>query len=224
MFLAILTDSLNPIVWNLPGNASRKFYSFSCTEFSSVFDLMLAANHTSSPERSAQYLRHLQDERRHTNIFLSRANKIQSLRGKKAFPHPLPHYEELFQLLGEKQFLAFVHLGETRGCIQFSSYAKYFAKKNDEHTAAIFNAVLEDETQHMNYTWDLLVELCGNEADAKIAVARARRWEMRRQWMRAGRALTNRLFFIITISVYPLFLPYKILSMLSSPQSRLRKA
>lgn len=217
--LPLAVDLLNPIVWNLPGNAAKKFYSFSCTEFSSVFDLTLAANKTSSDERAADYVRHLQDEKRHTTIFLNRANKLRKERNKPLLPHPHAEYEELFTLLGEKRFLAFVHAGEKRGCIQFSSYAKYFAKKGDENTAAVFNSVLADETHHMNYTWDLLVEMCGSVDEAKKEVRLARRWEMRRTWMRTGRAMTGKLFFIITISIYPLFLPYKLLSFNAYPKT-----
>jgi hypothetical protein len=198
-------------VWNLPGNAAKKFYSFSCTEYSSVHDLLLAARKTQSDSRAAKYLGHLEDEYKHTSIFLNRANKIRKDKGQSPLPHPGSEYEQLFELLGEKRFLAFVHLGEKRGCIQFSSYAKYFDKKGDSYTASIFKAVLEDEVQHMNYTYELLEEMCGSKAEAHKELARANRWEMRRRWMRSGRAITSKLFFLITISIYPLFMPYKLL-------------
>lgn len=216
---SFLADLLNPIVWNFPGNAAKKFYSFSCTEFSSVHDLLLAAKITESDSRAAQYVKHLQDEYKHTSIFLNRANKIRQEKGLKPLPHPGSEYEQLFTLLGEKRFLAFVHLGEKRGCIQFSSYAKYFERKGDHHTAKIFSTVLKDEVEHMNYTYDLLVELCGNEKVAKKELSKAHRWEMRRHWMRSGYALTSKLFFVITISIYPLFLPYKLLH-LCTPSKR----
>jgi len=216
MLLAKVTDLLNPIVWKLPGNAAKKFYSFSCTEFSSVFDLTLAANLTASDRYSGLYVRHLQDERGHTNIFFARANKLRKEAGKPPYPHPKAEYEELFHLLGEKRFLAFVHLGEKRGCIQFNSYANYFERKGDAHTTSIFTSVLQDETMHMNYTYDLLLEQCGGDvAAARKEIRSARYWEARRRWMRAGKALTSKLFVVITMSVYPLFLPYKLLSLAS---------
>lgn len=211
MLRTVLTDVLNPLVWNLPGNAAAKFYRFSFTEYSSVLDLTLAAKLTASSDRSAQYLRHLQDELKHTHIFLNRCNKLRTQSGKKARPAPDADYENLFERLGEEQFLAFVHLGEKRGCMQFTSYARYFAKKGDTHTSGIFSAVLEDENQHMNYTRELLVQVCGSEAAAKKALLKARLWEARRSWMRNGKSLTAKLFFIIVLSVYPLLLPYKLL-------------
>lgn len=215
---SLLADLLNPIVWNLPGNAARKFYSFSRTEYSSVMDLIVAARLTTSGSRSGQYLEHLQDEFKHTSIFLNRANKLRKEAGKEPFPYPGQEYENLFEMLGEKRFLAFVHLGEKRGCTQFQSYTKYFAKKGDEYTSSIFNAVLADEVQHMNYTYELLVELCGNEESAQKELRSARFWEARRNWMRSGYALTSKLFFFITISVYPFLLPYKLLDLCSRPQ------
>jgi hypothetical protein len=220
MLRAFLADMLNPIVWNLPGNAAKKFYSFSRTEYSSVHDLLIAARNTDSDQRASQYLHHLEDEYKHTSIFLNRANKLRKESGKPAFPHPGSEYEMLFDLLGEKRFLAFVHLGEKRGCIQFTSYARYFEKKGDEHTASIFRAVLQDEVQHMNYTYELLETLCGSKAEARKELRRARSWEMRRGWMRSGRALTGKLFFLITISIYPLFLPYKMLYLFAPARAR----
>ena len=208
---AWIIDILNPVVWRLPGNASTKFYRFSFTEYSSVLDLTLAAQLTSSSERAGQYMRHLQDELKHTHIFLKRCNKLRERRGQKPKPAPDADYENLFERLGEKQFLAFVHLGEKRGCMQFTSYARYFAKIGDQQTSAIFTTVLADETHHMNYTYDLLVELCGSKKAVRNALLKAHLWEARRSWMRHGKALTAKLFFIIVLSVYPLLLPYKLL-------------
>jgi hypothetical protein len=216
---SFLADVLNPVVWNLPGNAAKKFYSFSCTEFSSVHDLLLAAKVTDSDSRAAQYVKHLQDEYKHTAIFLNRANKIRQEKGLAPLPHPGSEYEQLFTLLGEKRFLAFVHIGEKRGCTQFTSYAKYFEKKGDSHTATIFNTVLADEIHHMHYTYDLLLELCGSKEEAAKELGKAARWEMRRHWMRSGYALTSKLFFLITISIYPLFLPYKLLHLCTPAKS-----
>lgn len=210
---ALLTDALNPVVWNWPGNAAAKFYRFSFTEYSSVLDLMQAARLTASPDRAALYLRHLQDELKHTRIFLHRANKLRAQSGMSPLPAPDADYEHLFERLGEVQFLAFVHLGEKRGCMQFSSYARYFAGKGDRHTGGMFSAVLEDETVHMNYTRALLLELCGSEAAARRALRRARFWEARRSWMRRGLSLTSQLFFFIAISVYPLLIPYRLLQL-----------
>lgn len=215
-----LTDLLNPIVWNLPGNAAAKFHRFSLTEYSSVLDLTLAANLTDSDQRASQYLRHLQDELKHTSIFLNRANKLRTENGKKLYPFPRSDYENLFEVLGEKRFLAFVHIGEKRGCMQFTSYASYFVKKGDEYTSSIFTAVLKDETFHMDYTRELLVAVCGSEAEAQKELRRARLWEKRRDWMRAGRALTGSLFVVISLLVYPFLLPYKLLGLLKSETTK----
>lgn len=216
-----LTDALNPLVWRWPGNDAAKFYRFSFTEYSSVLDLTLAARLTPSTERASQYLRHLQDELKHTHIFLNRANKLRTQSGKKPLPAPDADYENLFERLGEEQFLAFVHLGEKRGCMQFTSYARYFARKGDTHTSGIFTAVLEDENHHMQYTYDLLQQLCGSPQKTKTALRKAHLWEARRSWMRNGKSLTAKLFFLIVLSVYPLLLPYKLLQLLrpSAPPS-----
>jgi hypothetical protein len=136
---------------------------------------------------------------------------LRKERGQKPRSAPDADYENLFERLGEEQFLAFVHLGEKRGCMQFTSYARYFSKKGDTQTSSIFTTVLADETQHMAYTHDLLVELCGSRQKAKIALLKAQAWEARRSWMRNGKALTSKVFFVIVLSVYPLLLPYKLL-------------
>lgn len=220
MFRKTITNILNPIVWNWPGNAAAKFYRFSFTEYSSVLDLTLAARLTPSSDRAAQYIRHLQDELKHTHIFLNRANKIRAKEGRKPLSAPDADYENLFERLGEEQFLAFVHLGEKRGCLQFNSYARYFAKKGDTHTSGIFAAVLKDEQQHMDYTYDLLKQLTGSDEAARKALVKARLWEARRSWMRSGKALTSKLFFLIVISVYPLLLPYKLLQLCRPAKQR----
>lgn len=207
----LLVRLLNPIVWLWPGRSARKLYSFAHAEAGSLLDLRRAARNTESPERAALYLRHANDEARHTDLFAQRANELLVEAGAAALSQPVADYEALFDRLGEKRFLAFVHMGEARAVRQFECYRRYFEHQQRDRDARLFAGILSDERRHASYTYELLVSLCEDEAMARRELSRAARWQAWRKWRRMGRALSGRLFTLSMLCVYVLALPLAVL-------------
>lgn len=198
---------VTPLVWRVPGHGARKLFEFARAEQASRLDLLLAARLTPSTARRAAYLRHAADETRHAQMFARRSTELRAASGRGSHGPPIADTEDLFERLGELRFLAFVHRGEARGRAQFELYAKHFAARGDERTAALFGAILVDEQRHESYTRALLVELAGSEAAARGALRRATAWAAWRQWRRAGRALAAVVFAVAMSGVYCLAAP-----------------
>ncbi|MEZ4360577.1 MAG: ferritin-like domain-containing protein [Kofleriaceae bacterium] len=198
---------VSPVVWRIPGHAPRKLEAFGRAEEGSRIDLLAAAHATPALARRARYLRHALDETRHAAMFWRRANELRDERGLPRQGRPRADSEALFANLGELRFLAFVHLGERRGCRQFEVYARHFARRGDARTRALFEAILVDEQQHQAYTRELLVELAGGERAARRELGRAARWEAWRTWRRAGRALAGAAYQVAMTAVYLVFAP-----------------
>jgi hypothetical protein len=205
--MSILVKLLNPIVWSIPGHAARKLYSFSLAEHGSMLDLKLAARLTPSPQRRAAYVRHLLDETRHAQMFSRRSAELRREAGKPSLGHPRADTEDLFRMLGEVRFLAFVHRGEARGRKQFETYRDWFGRRGDEKSRKLFTAIEKDEAMHESYTWDLLVEMTGSVDAARKELRKAAMWEAWRTWRRAGRALTERAYFLIMVAIYMMLVP-----------------
>ena len=192
-----------PVVWRIPGHASRKLYGFARAEQGSRIDLLAAAHGTTSRARQALYLKHALDETRHAQLFWRRANELRASDARAGgWPAPQADTEELWARLGEARFLAFVHRGEARGRGQFEVYARHFARRGDARTAALFAGILIDEARHERYTRALLVELVGGEAAARKALRWAAAWEAWRTWRRLGRWLAGVLFAVTISCVY----------------------
>ncbi|MEO8704460.1 MAG: ferritin-like domain-containing protein [Kofleriaceae bacterium] len=189
---------VTPIVWRVPGHGARKLHGFARAEQGSRIDLLQAAQRTGSLARRAQYLRHALDETRHASMFWRRGNEL----ARRPSGPPIADTENLFETLGERRFLAFVHLGERRGREQFELYARHFGKRGDARTEALFGAILIDEHHHEDYTRALLVELCGGEAGARRELRRATLWDAWRTWRRAGRGLAGALYTLVMTVIY----------------------
>jgi rubrerythrin len=213
----LLTRFLNPFVWR-KSRAPGKLYSFSCAEQGSVIDMMQAAQLTPSTKRAALYIRHANDEARHANLFANRSTLLQRERGKVPFGAPRADTEGLFLRLGEKAFLAFVHLGERHGCQQFEEYIRYFEATDDSAHLALFTGVVADERRHCSYTHELLVELAGSELLAKRAIAKAQRWRAWQAWRRVGRNLAGRLHFALMLVLYLAVSPLSLVLRASAPR------
>ena len=213
---ALLARLSNAVVWRLPGRAARKLFSFACAEQSSLLDLLAAARLTPSPARRQRYLQHAMDESRHALMFAGRSSQLRRSAGRPSFGPPDADMESLFEHLGEQQFLAFVHRGERRGRQQFETYRDYFARRADDRSRALFEAILVDERRHEAYSRELLVELSGGEAKAQAALRRAAAWEAWRLWRRLGRFIAGNLFaFTMTLLYFalaPLALTVRFLS------------
>lgn len=214
---AILAKIVNPIVWRLPGHPARKLFSFSLAEHGSMLDLKAAARLTTSPERRAAYVRHLLDETRHAQMFALRSAELRRNQGKESLGFPNADTDSLFEKLGEVRFLAFVHRGELRGRQQFETYRSFFARRGDDRSRALFDAIVRDEVQHETYTWELLQELTGGEAPAKKELRKAALWEAWRIWRRLGRFAAERLYFVLMMLVYAALAPFKAVVALVRP-------
>jgi hypothetical protein len=193
---------VTPIVWRIPGHGARKLHGFAKAEQGSRIDLLQAAHRTASEQRRALYLRHALDESRHAGMFWRRSTDLRVAVGLSPLPPPVADTEQLFERLGERRFLAFVHRGERRGCQQFERYARHFDRRGDTRTRALFDAILIDERRHESYTRALLVELAGGERAARADLRWAALWEAWRTWRRAGRAAASAVYAVAMIAIY----------------------
>jgi rubrerythrin len=198
----VVLHLVTPIVWRIPGHGARKLYGFAKAEQGSRIDLLQAAHRTASEPRRALYLRHALDESRHAAMFWRRSTDLRIAAGRPPFPPPVADTERLFERLGERRFLAFVHRGERRGRAQFERYARHFGRRGDARTRALFDAILADERRHEGYTRALLVELAGGERAARAELRRAALWEAWRTWRRVGRALAGAIYAAAMIAIY----------------------
>jgi hypothetical protein len=150
------------------------------------------------------------DESRHATMFARRASELQLRRGMPSYGAPRADVDHLYTLLGEVDFLAFVHRGECRARTQFEIYQRYFERHDDAKTAAVFARVLEDERRHELYTRELLVRVSGGERAARRALRRSARWEAMRSWLRWGRGASGHVFtaamWLLYVAIAPLAL------------------
>ncbi len=170
---------------------------FSATERASSLDLLEAASLTESPERAALYLRHARDEARHAEVFWRLAQREVGLDNLR----PAVDTEGLFAQHGEAAFLAFVHLGETRGRIQFEIYEEVLRRNGHRLCARAFSAILRDEVRHESYSLALLHNIAPNAAIQTIRKMRARRLLASLQRMRQ-RVATH----LYAIAIWPIHL------------------
>jgi hypothetical protein len=211
----LLARWLNPLVWRSPARVARKLHAFALAEQGSMLDMRIAASRTPSPQRAAAYLRHADDEARHAQMFDRRARKLSKDLG------PLhADCEQLFDALGELDFVAFVHLGEARALAQFETYVAWFTKTGREQDRVLFETIMVDERRHSAYTLALLLELAGSEAEARRALRRVGRWELGRRWLRAGRFVAERVYVLTMLIVYLLAAPLSLLVRMARPIPR----
>jgi hypothetical protein len=163
-------------------NRGRRFHKFAQAELSSRYDMLAAANLTNDPERAAAFLRHASDEARHARAFHMRAKDLGFARELDA------DFDHLYERLGEHDFIAFVHRGESRALRQFAVWRRWLGEGRDKD---VIESVLPDENRHAAYTG----EWCTSTRRAAI-------WEARHSWIRSGRALTGTIYTLITSVVY----------------------
>ncbi len=215
---ARLARLLSPLAWRSPRRSARKYHAFALAEHGSMLDMRLAAARTTEPARAAAYLRHADDESRHAQMFGRRAARLGGEAGLQLGPVRADS-ERLFELLGERDFLAFVYVGEARARAQFEAYVEWFKANGRGQDATLFETVLVDERRHEEYTRNFLFELVG-DAEARRALRRVARWEFRRRWLRAGRFLAERVYVVAMLLVYALAAPLALLVRVARPIRR----
>jgi hypothetical protein len=144
-------------------------------------------------------------------MLFQRGAELRRARGEAPPLSTSADTEDLFERLGEVAFLAFVHHGERRGRTQFEVHRDAFARRGDEKTRALFEALIADERRHEAYTWDLLVSLAGGVRPARAALRKAAAWEAWRMWRRAGRAAAHLAYATLMTALYILLLPMSLL-------------
>jgi hypothetical protein len=199
---SVIAKLIHTLAWRVPGHGARILFGFSLAEHGSMLDLIAAARLTKSPERGAAYLRHMLDESRHARMFAARSSELRLQAGKESFGYPVADFENLFELLGEVRFLAFVHKGEKRGRQQFELYRDWFDRRGDRKSSAMFAAIVRDEMQHELYTYELLVQLAGSKPQAEAELRAVAMWEAWRTWRRAGRFLAEKVYFLAMLLIY----------------------
>jgi hypothetical protein len=217
MIAVLLARWLAPWVWWGSRRSARRLLVFAQAERASMIDLRLAARATTSPTRAAAYLQHADDEARHANMFVRRAGELLRGLGEPAPAGVQVDCESLFARLDELDFLAFVHHGEARGRRQFEEHARWLAAHGRSRDAALFEALIDDERRHERYTGELLLELAGDPRRARAALARVRRWELGRTWLRLGRGIGSRVYLVLATLLYLAVLPLSVLVRIARP-------
>lgn len=203
MLTAWLARLSLPLVWRTPRQRARKLYQFAAAELGSHIDLMQAAE--ACPQHATVFVQHALDESRHAQMFAKRAHEL--MRESKRTPHATPRAdsEGLFDHLGLNRFIAFVHLGERRGRIQFEVYERWL-RERDSKTAHVLARILEDERHHEAYSAALLETLAPNAQRATLRQMQL--WELGRRWLRAGRALSSAVFGVGMLALYVVLAPW----------------
>lgn len=202
MLFGALVFVTAPFVHASPWLAARLFESFARSEWESKLDLAQAAVRTPSVERAALYMLHAEDESRHTRMFRRRAAELTAGFGTPDRVESRVSPAGLYGELGEVDFLAFVHHGETRALEELEARCFILRAAGEDRSADLIESVLVDERRHAAYTWRLLVELVGGK-DAARRVRRQRVREAARLFRARGLWLVRPL---LTIALYALYL------------------
>lgn len=177
-----------------PRAASNHLRAFAAAERNSELELLTAARLTPRDERRASYLQHALDEGRHAEAFFKRAHPG----GDALFPDV--DVDDLYERLGERDFLALVYVGEGRGAAQFRGYIDAFGASE---RGRLFSAIVVDEDRHERDCWRHLLQLCGNdEAVARQRVRAMVLWMAWRRWHRAGRAVSSTIYSLCMTAVF----------------------
>jgi len=200
---------VDPWLWRSARARGRRMAHFAAVERSSATDLRLAARLCAEPARAALYLRHASDETRHARSFHAQAVRLAGAAGDPAPLPPRAQCECLYEQLGERDFLAFVHFAEARGRRQFEIHAATLARRIDAELAAAFTAVLDDERRHEQYSWDELLAITGSPRRARARVRALRAWEAWRAFRRLGRDTGRALYRACAALLYVLCMPLR---------------
>jgi rubrerythrin len=217
----VLATLTAPFAFATRARTARQLFEFALAEHESMLELRAAAARSTSPERRALYLRHALDEERHATAFARHAGEIRRGLGLPAYGQPRTDCEALFDRLGERSFLAFVHRGEHRGRVQFDAYVAFFARRGDAKLRALFTALIEDERRHEEYTRALLVEHAG-EVGARRALLTMALWEGFRRWRRAGQGIARVVYGASMLVLYAALLPFALALRVLRPEGGAR--
>ncbi len=195
----------NRAVWSDPTRKLRTLESFAETEEDGGKDLEVAARRVTDPDLRMHLERHADDERRHAELFRTRAAEVRSRaglgardadesdqsydlsRGRKSEvdAHGFFH-AGLCDEMGELAYVAMVHVAECRAAEIFDLYRE--ANADDPAVASTFEEILKDEKYHMSYTKKFLDKWSaeGRDKEVKEALRSARSSRFLGAWKRLG--------------------------------------
>jgi hypothetical protein len=170
-------------IWRDAERRAQKLLRFAETEADGGRDLVRAAETTSDSILRRLYLVHALDEQRHAELFRRRGWAIlrdlpSSSRSVFQANWISPGERGLDDLRVDNEtddgLLAFLHLSEKAAAASFTAYRN--ALQNDPATGAVFDAILHDETFHMNYTLSQLTRVSPEHHGWRLWRARTRRF------------------------------------------------
>jgi len=209
------------IAWRKPQRQARLMSKFAATERGSSYDMLSALEKTDYPELRQKYLHHALDEARHARLFRSRALALGVDREEAALvdigylqEHGIIGGETLFERLGEKRFLAFVHDAENRGLEHFLIYLE--SDLTDQDTKDALKGITKDEHFHRSYSRAALEKYAPTESQALL---RSVRWSRYKEaWMRFARSIGTFMSGLwLNIFYFFLLLPFRILARKEKP-------
>ena len=184
-----------------PERVAARIIAFARAERGSQLDMLLAAAQTQDVTLASQFLRHAHDESRHARAFANRARELGEDGWIKA------DGGRLLSQLGLPKFLAFVHQGEARAIQRFVVIQDTLTQSGDARSAAVFGALLQDETRHAAYTLQALEQRAENPA---TELRRARRWSLWQGYRRLTAATAKGLHdagaWLLYLCLFPLAL------------------
>jgi len=221
--------------WSSPDRACRTLESFARTEEDGGRDLRTAARRVRDAELRRQLEHHAADECRHADLLRRRAAELVLLH---ALPPPAsdPRLDPsrarpgveldahgfysagLIDSLGELEYVAMVHVAETRAAALFTRCREETA--HDAAMAALFDAILKDEAFHVAYTGACLEKwrAQGRAFEVERALRRARRGRRLHAWRRAGaRAAAGLAHAALFVLYWTLLAPIAALSRAQRP-------
>jgi len=185
---------------------ARAFIRFALAEEGSALTMRWAAAQTEDPKRAALYLRHATDERRHARAMRARARELdEALSRASADAHA--DGEDLFAVLGERRFLAFVTLAERRGLAELGAHQRAMAKAGDARSSSVLQAILVDEQRHATYSRSLLDAMCGSAPRARWVMIRVALWETRRAIFRSSATMGRALYSLLMAALFVVLVP-----------------
>jgi len=209
----VFLRAVAPVVWRGAAPVAARLEGFAATEAGSALDMLKAAELAEDPLLRRLFFRHAMDEARHARMFREAARALAEGGAPAANEYQLIHArrQNLFAWLPLTEFLAFVHLAERRGELQFQVLQRHF--QHEPGLERLFARIAKDERFHVTYSGRWLEarrrEGGAGEVRAALLKVRARRaWE---SWRRAGRVLGDLTSRVLLGALYLVVLPLFVL-------------
>ncbi|MBL8951945.1 MAG: ferritin-like domain-containing protein [Myxococcaceae bacterium] len=198
-----------PLVWRSARRIAVKLEGFAATEAGSALDMLKAAELAEDPLLRRLFFRHAMDEARHAQLFRAAARALATDSGPAGYQLIHARRQNLFASLPLTRFIAFVHLAEQRGELQFQVLRRHF--EDVPELERLFARIAREERFHVSYSgrWLEARRRAGFGAEVRAALLAVRARAAWQAWRRAGRALgdlTSRaLLSVIYLVALPLF-------------------